>query len=310
MKKFAFVIVLFIILSFLSFKNYALKNSIIGFNQNWAFLPKLDNNLLLNIKSLKPEMIRYPGGTLTHKWNWKTGKKKGLNNSNTHPIEDIKKLVDATNVEMIYVLDIVHSTIDDQLLMLNSIKELGLAIKYIELGNELYSKDENYVQKFPSGKEYAEKAKKWTLQLKEKYPNAKISAVLQCRNSKSKNRRFNEWNLKVINGTEDVIDAYTYHVYIAKNGTFKSRKLEFNKIINTAGTGSKELWITEYGNQNHSSQINYYSALDSLANFIENHPKVTISLNHNIVGNAKNKITSDGNSFTTEGQLFLSRLKK
>jgi hypothetical protein len=281
----------------------------IGFNQNWTFLPVLNNTMLTNIKSLKPDMIRYPGGTITHSWDWTQGIKIG-SSTTPHPIQDIKSMADATNAKFVFVVDIVNRTIEDQILMLTSIQNIGVPINYIELGNELYGQDTEYVTAFPSGTEYASKATLWTIKLKEKFPNAKIAALLQCRNSNSTNTRLNQWNSLVVNGTISMVDAYTYHIYIPVGGNSKSRILEFETIVNTTNTANKELWITEYGNQNDEADVNYLPALDSLANFIESYPKVTLALNHLIVGNNKNKLTSDGIYFTPEGNLFLNRAAK
>lgn len=276
---------------------------IIGFNQNWSFLPALNPLMLSNINMLKPQMIRYPGGTVTYSWDWVQGIKSG--GSVPHPIQDIKKLVTACNSKMIFVVDILTRSLDDQLLMLTSIKNLGIPIEYVELGNELYSNDSNFAAVFPTGTEYATKAVLWTTALKQNFPTVKIAALLAGKNSN--NSRLNQWNSLVVSGTISVVDAYTYHIYIPPGGTFEARKNEFEAIANTTNTSDKELWITEYGSQNLSTTFNYLSSLDSLANYVEAYPKVTIALNHNIVGPADNKLTPDGNNFTDEGRLFITR---
>jgi hypothetical protein len=163
----------------------------IGFNQNWSFLPALNSTMLTNLKKLKPEIVRYPGGTITHSWDWMQGIKIG-SSSTPHPIQEIKTMTDATNAKFVFVLDILNHTLDDQILMLTSIKSLGVSINYIELGNELYSQDTEYITAFPTGSEYASKVNQWVTKIKEKFPAAKVSALLQCRNSNSSNTRLNQ----------------------------------------------------------------------------------------------------------------------
>lgn len=282
----------------------------IGFNQNWSFLPQLTPILLNNIKQLKPEIIRYPGGTITHSWDWETGIKIGSNTIDKHPVTDIKILADAANCKFIFVLDILNKTFDDQKSMLLAIQKLGIPINYIELGNELYGQDASYVAAFPTGKEYGQKAALWANQLKQQFPNAKIAALLQARNATASNQRLNQWNKLTIDETYASIDAYTYHVYIPDGGSYLSRKEEFESVVKNSSTKEKELWITEYGNQNANSSVNYLKSLDSLADYLETFPKVTLVLNHLIVGNEKNKITADGSTFTPEGELYLQRAKK
>ncbi|MEO9022742.1 MAG: hypothetical protein ABI237_05800 [Ginsengibacter sp.] len=283
--------------------------TIIGFNQNWSFLPAMNQKMLSNISMLKPEMIRYPGGTVTHNWDWMTGIKIGGSSSVSHPVSDIKTLVDATHVKVIFDLDILTRTVDDQILMLTTIQNLGIPIEYIELGNELYANDTSYIATFPTGAEYAEKASLWTKKIKEKFPKVKVAALLQSRTSSANNPRLSQWNSLVVSGSISFVDAYTYHVYIPPTGTYTSRINEFETVLRNTPTEDKELWITEYGIQQPDTTPGYYGTLDSLASFIEKYPKVTIALNHNIIGLAMNKLTSDGSDFTQEGQLFLLRAR-
>lgn len=282
---------------------------LIGFNQNWSFLPAFYPGMLSNINLLKPQILRYPGGTVTYDWDWVTGKRPGTNGA-PHLVSDVKALTDATNAKWVFVVNILNRTVADQIDMLNAIKNTGVAVENIELGNELYSNDAEYVAAFPTGTDYANKCVQWIPQLRAAFPSAKISAVLQCRNAESSNQRFSQWNNLVVTGTSSVVDAYTYHIYIPVGGSYASRKAEFEQVVNNTNTGSKPLWVTEYGNQNDLTDPNYYKALDSLANYVESYPKITMALNHLVVGNNKNKLTSDGSTFTTEGQLFLTRASK
>jgi hypothetical protein len=283
---------------------------VIGFNQNWSFFPAFNATMLSNINQLKPQMIRYPGGTVAHDWDWVAGRRSNAPATAAHPVADIQSLATATNVKMIFVLDIVNRSITDQIAMLNAIKNLGVSIDYVELGNELYANDAAYITAFPTGTDYATKANQWIPQIRAAFPNVKIAALLQCRNADASNQRFAEWNNKVVSSTSSTVDAYTYHIYIPVGGSFASRKADYEAVANATNTGSKELWITEYGNQNDITDVNYYKSLDSLANYVEAQPKITIALNHLIVGNNKNKLTSDGLTFTQEGQLFLTRASK
>lgn len=283
---------------------------IVGFNQNWSFMPAFSEVMLKNIAQLKPQMVRYPGGTITHSWDWERGVKIGNNNADVHPLTDIKRVVDATGCRMIIVLDILNRTYDDQLRMLKSIQNLGIPITHIELGNELYAQDEPYVATFPTGKEYGAKAAEWATKLKKDFPNVKVSALLQCRSSEASNQRLAQWNGLVVSTTYTAVDAYTYHIYIPVGGWCKSRSAEFAAVAKQANTKEKELWITEYGNQNDKTSTGYLKSLDSLATFVETYPRVAIALNHLIVGNDKNKLVPDGSTFTPEGQLFLDRALK
>jgi hypothetical protein len=281
-----------------------------GFNQNFSMMPNMNEAMYKNIKLLKPKMLRYPGGTVTHSWNWKDGVIQKRSSTKVHPIAEIKTLVDYTNADFVFVLDIVNRTLEDQIEMLTEIEKLGVKIKFIELGNELYAKEANYTKVFPTGKDYATKVNLWIPKLKQKFPKAKIAALLLGRKVKESNVRMYNWNTEVVENTMKNIDAYTYHIYINEDYTFAKEKDEFTEVVQKANTKNKELWITEYGNKQERSKSTYYTDLTALADFVEHFPSVTIALNHQIVGGTKSKLTEDGKDFIQEGKMFLTRVSK
>ncbi|MCO6497997.1 MAG: hypothetical protein J5I50_10070 [Chitinophagaceae bacterium] len=283
---------------------------LIGFNQNWRFLPSLDNKVLLeNIKELQAQIIRYPGGTITHGWNWRTGKfnKQGKNDY-SHPIEDLKKLVDATGAEVVFDLDVVNSSVSDQIEMLQKARTLGIDIKYLELGNELYSMNHGYEIKFPDGKAYADTVNEWVPKLRRAFPEAKIAALHIGKTSKIS--RQSTWNQQTTKGIID-IDAFTYHIYISKPNTFEERIANFKRAY--YNPDKKPLWITEYGCLTDPDGEYYLSDLRKLADFVENLPGTTMILNHTIIGvnlkHSKLNPSDGGTSFTAEGKMYLDRVK-
>ncbi len=281
-----------------------------GFNQNFSMMPDLTPKMIENIALLKPEILRYPGGTVTHSWNWKEGVIESRKSKSKHLIGEIKKLSTKTNAQFVFVLDILNKTIDDQIEMLTSIQKTGVEIKYIELGNELYAKEKAYEKVFPTGKEYALKVNQWIPALRDKFPDAKIAALLLGRSVKKSNAKMFYWNKYVVESSIKNVDAFTYHFYINENASFEKEKAEFIAVTKMANTGEKELWITEYGNKQEKTDERYFTELNALADFIENYPNVTIALNHQIIGGTKNKLSEDGSKLTEEGNLFLKRVKK
>lgn len=281
-----------------------------GFNQNFSMMPNMTDDLYKNIQKLKPQILRYPGGTVTHSWDWQNGVILSRKSNSVHKIEEIKTLTDYTQAKFVFVLDILNRSLSDQVLMLKEIELLGVSIEYIELGNELYAQEEKYKEVFPTGKHYADKVNEWIPVLKQNFPKAKIAALLLGRIVKESNQRMFQWNRLVVDNTINQIDAFTYHIYINENSTFKKEKSDFLSVMNKAQTKQKEIWITEYGNNQDKSKQSYFVELDSLANFVETCPNVTIALNHQIIGGTKNKLTEDGKGFDDEGLLFLERLNK
>lgn len=290
--------------------NNGTQKVITGFNQNFSMMPNLTSKMVANIVLLKPKMLRYPGGTVTHSWNWKEGVIETRNTNSKHLITDIKELALKTNADFVFVLDILNKTLTDQIEMLTEIEKLGVKIKYIELGNELYAQEDAYEKIFPTGKEYALKVNQWIPELRKKFPNAKIAALLLGRKVKESNTKMFTWNQLVVENTFQNVDAYTYHFYINELETFAVEKTEFIEVTTNAKTRSKELWITEYGNNQNKTKASYYTELSALADFMETYPNVTIALNHQLIGGTKNKLTEDGNGFVEEGNLFLKRTTK
>lgn len=282
---------------------------LIGFNQNFSMMPNLNAQMCERIQQLKPQMLRYPGGTVTHGWNWREGVIETRKSKSTHPISDIKTLTEYTNAGFVFVLDILNKTLSDQIEMLTSIEKLGIEISYIELGNELYAQDENYISVFPSGKDYAQKVLEWLPELRRNFPKAKIAALLLGRKVRESNVRMYNWNNLVVGYTMNKIDAFTYHIYLNENKTFEQESREFVEVAQNAMTEEKELWITEYGSNQDKSQPGYYTELASLADFVEHFPNVTVALNHQIVGGTKSKLTDDGSDFVEEGIMFLKRVQ-
>ncbi len=286
-------------------------NIIIGFNQNWSFLPPLNSPVFIsNIKKLKPEMIRFPGGTIAHHWDWRTGKfDKPREKDFVHPIGDVKQLVDSVPVKIIFDLDIVNGTVDDQIAMLDSVHSLGVPIEYIELGNELYSRIHGYETEFPDGNAYADTVNAWVPKLRNAYPKAKIAALHIGKTSDLPRQK--TWNEQVVKRVKD-IDAFTYHIYISEGQDFEKRKaIFFGAYFNP---DKKPLWITEYGNLNEATKEDYLVELSKLVEFVESLPGVTIALNHAMVsvGVNRSKIERStlGNTFTKEGEMFVERAKK
>lgn len=267
-----------------------------GYNVRWRNLAEFDNsNVLSLVDSLNPEILRYPGGTLAHHWNWETGlsTEAGSVDDVPHLIDEVGRMSDATDSKVIFVLDIVNSSISEQLEMLQA---AAIPIEYIELGNELYADDYEVI--FPDGLAYADTINSWVPVLRQNFPEAKIGSVMIGR--EAGNDRKNLWNTKVLQGIEAEVDAYIYHIYVGETETVDERMSRFYDRF-VEGTG-KELWITEYGakSQNLAQALELATAIDAIAN---------LSLNHCIVAGSGSfsKLTADCNALTEEGSAFVER---
>lgn len=181
-------------------------NLITGFNVKWNKLPVLSTTLSDSIKCLEPAMLRYPGGTITHKWDWQSGMPDdGQDYTAIHKIQDVVNLSYSTGTKMIFVIDI-FSTMNEQLQMLRMFNQkmnikAGTSgqnyIEYVELGNEIYgtkyqlNTDANgYTYK--TGEQYAIAIEPWATAIKNEF-NCKIGVSLVS-TSVGGNDRKRGWN--------------------------------------------------------------------------------------------------------------------
>ncbi len=247
-----------------------------GFNSKWSYIPRPDSpdygTFINHVKSLKPQALRYPGGTITHRWDWQKGIiNKHRKGTETNPIEHLTELVTQTHTEIIFVLDIVHRSLEDQIQMLKASK---IPIKYIELGNEIYSRD--YKKVFPTGKDYADRVNLWTPEIRKHFPDAKLSISLLGRTARGS--RLKQWNRLVTDNVKDT-DAYTYHIYAKNKSTVAERIKEYeqNRILKKG----IEIWVTEYGIKSEKAftpeeQKQYLLQLDQLRQYVEQNSQIAL----------------------------------
>ncbi len=221
-----------------------------GFNAQMMRGPKWQTpGFADKVKGLHPKLIRYPGGTVASYWDWKTGwlmdgieMKPEWKNIPKSPIllEDIKFACDQTGAQPLYVLNMMNSNVNYQIEMLSQAEKIGLKVKYIELDNEIYLGEKFYVNKFPSGKDYAAEANKWISAIKKKFPDVRIAVVGSsvkegaARKEKKFAERTNNWNREVLAEIQGA-DAVTFHVYGGSGLNFLANKAAKEDDEDSAG---------------------------------------------------------------------------
>ena len=290
-----------------------------GFNANnirgvsWT-----DSLLMARIKKLKPQILRYPGGNVANWWNWKTGwfvnhknlpqKFGSIKDANRVKMDlsELQSLVNVTGSDVLFVLNVLTATLEDQINMLHKAEELGIPVKWVELGNELNLINNPGHIAFRTGGNYGEKCSKWILKIKEEFPDVKIAVV---GGNRKDNNHVKTWNRDVLGAIPDV-DALVWHSYLAAKHTVElkkginfellDRKLKgifhaegFKKDI---GNKDTEVWVTEYNLQwtilkdENKKQIqkisqtwqNALAVLFITSEITEVSPRVKMVLNHNL----------------------------
>ncbi len=300
-----------------------------GYNINWSFLPDLNQAIIDAAASLKPDIIRYPGGTVSKTWNWETGTTSKQPNRPAHTLDDLFSLKEATGADVIFVLNTINKTLDNQLEMLTTAQEMGIPIKYIEMGNEHYlgkgdnaddaGNHQDNVKAFPTGKEYAEFVNRWAPAIRDAFPDAKIGITLLGRSNT--NERLKNWNQLIVENINDSsFDAYIYHLYVHPRNIevtqqnvdviIEQRTDDLEAVM--IDDNSKEIWITEYGV--HADTLEDTVILTSaLADYIES--IATISLPQVLYTKSSRTFFSilqppDADSLTDLGLMFYQRKNK
>ncbi|HYV93600.1 MAG TPA: T9SS type A sorting domain-containing protein [Chitinophagales bacterium] len=242
-------------------------------------------NLMAKLPALKPKVLRYPAGGNSNWWDWKRG--WFVNSPNlpsnyailarvSNYLENFKITKDSCHAEAILSLNMVTSTLQDQMAMLRHADSIGLGVKFVELGNEFYiqgTEDDSgpgivYVDSvFHYVKTYADMCNIWIDTIHHYFPNCKV-AVQGCfeKNNRPKRVKWNDSMQLLINHREDV---WTYHTYFGSHWMdstataaekaavtidevedwmyqpFKGYGLLANASVNNLSPG-KEIWITEY----------------------------------------------------------------
>ncbi|MBA2423100.1 MAG: hypothetical protein H0V61_07735, partial [Chitinophagales bacterium] len=189
----------------------------------------VDPDLLSHLPKLKPKTLRYPAGSHANWWNWRVGwyvdspylpEKQQKLKKVPNKLEDFKGLLTATGASAILDLNLLTSDVRDQIAMLKHADSIGIAIKYVELGNEFYLEGEEeedtllLLLKYPTPDSYADTAQIWIDSIHKHFPDVKIG--LQGVFDKNHQERRNLWNDAVILPVERE-DAITMHYYFGSH---------------------------------------------------------------------------------------------
>lgn len=291
------------------------------------------------VRQINPKLLRIPGGTESNYWDWRKGglvknvreamagypinfRNKDLK-YDASKLEDLQGGIKETHTEPIFVLNLATSSLESQLEMLRTARNLGMSVKYIELGNEFYFDVSNYKRVFPSGADYAQTASEWIVAIKQEFPAAKIALVGVAPKPKDSIREQN-WQKSLLNSAMYQADAVTLHLYnghglnsqIDSNSTypfFSSEEVQlilgqpfrsWQKLQNNDQLklipDNKQIWITEYnlfenvfGKKNRDKQQRVMGswthglyALTMSLLFLED-SRIAIACNHVLTGNSR-----------------------
>jgi len=200
------------------------------------------------IKDLKPNVMRFPGGTVANFYHLEGAgygmkdnevqtvpiyqlNQKSRQNMSNNMIDRFIPIVKENNAKVLLVANMYTSTPDEVVAMAKKFRANGIEIVGIELGNELYFKV--YEAKYTDGAAYLTKCKEFVPVIKA-YDKSIPLGVLACPLGGSANReKFRTWNELL--GKEDFYDAYIVHEYTQCKACNQNETADMDFIFNQCG---------------------------------------------------------------------------
>ena len=206
----------------------ALPHDWLGFNGEALTGPPglwADKRFVAAVAALHPEALRIFGGTTANFWDWRRGSFVAAGRNVAVPAELLAArprvsiplsswaaLVRATAATPVFDLNLVTSTLGQQLAMLRAARGLGMAVTRVELGNELYLP--RYRARFADGAAYGRVAARWARAVKHAFPGVRVAAAgfVAERAAVATDARERDWDAGVLR-TARGVDALTFHPY-------------------------------------------------------------------------------------------------
>jgi hypothetical protein len=266
------------------------------------------------LADLSPPAFRVFGGTTANYWEWRAGEfsddpqvpanlARYRARNGPLPFETIAAAVKASGASPVFVLNMVTSTLEEQIEMLRRAEELGLAVNRVELGNELAGNET--ADLYPSGSSYAEVANRWTAALKLQFPEVEVAIAANAPDAeKNVSDRKRTWTPELLAAQRDA-DAAVFHAYYgledgSRCSTVACASVEvltapdtrMRQLAHTLGQlpAGMDAWVTEFNLLERSAPVHGTWAQGlALASFIlllASEPRVTHADVHALVGNA------------------------
>jgi hypothetical protein len=241
-----------------------------GTTAKYAGDPRLDSDL----GALVPGTLRWPGGTGANYFQWRQGTialprthATGACSEPSPPVRPhpgyrftlaaLRAAHDATGAPPIFDLNVMTSTVSSQLAMLRTARRIGLPVSYVELGNELYLCNDDYVHYFPTAAAYGATVARYSRAIRREFPRALVAAVGSASSENSRERTWNSEMLRAARLGGALPDAVTLHEYPDGSRPLTAGELprlfaepyaaiDHLTAVAHALPGRPPVWITEY----------------------------------------------------------------
>ncbi len=199
----------------------------VGVNGNLTSIdhPWTNDSLLDAFKTLRLGHLRYPGGTLGNYWDWDRGwidaavpdslmikwvvSNKLRDSPKRYTLDDLAIVHRASGVTPLFMLNMLSKDLDHALRNLRRAEALGMPVKYIEMGNELYFDIPFPKLRYPTPEDYGRTCQRWIDTLSAAFPEAQFAVV---GSHISYHARQKDWTARVLRHCPGA-DAVTFHQY-------------------------------------------------------------------------------------------------
>lgn len=200
----------------------------IGLNGNVLSLerPWDDPQLLAAFRQTHAGLFRFPAGTIANTWDWDLGWldplvktedlidwvrqiDRGPANRRRYGLDDLARFHRGTGTTVVFVLNLLSKDLEHSLRGLRRARDLGLPVRYIEMGNELFFNLPLESRVFPTPEDYGRTCQSWLTAIKREFPGVKCGLVAGGRAGHPRSDRWTERALAHCPAADAVI-VHTY----------------------------------------------------------------------------------------------------
>ena len=227
------------------------KKALYGLNGLVRFNPVgFDNgDFCKAIDSIHPDFMREPGGTNANYFNWRT---------DVPSLPSIKNLVEKTHCQILWDLNVLTSTVDDQIAMLDAAYKLGIFKDslWFEMGNELNQFNYEGKQRFPNAAAYADSCRHWVGAIKKHFSFVPFIQY-GCVGENKKWKGSETWAKNTLEKNPDCHLIWHYYnpgkfTHNGRADTNAIKKMMHDDFVKSFGdVPPSRVWVTEFSLNDH-----------------------------------------------------------
>lgn len=263
----------------------------INYDYGGASVYLADGNVAGQLAALDPGTLRWPAGTGANYFQWQKGypvnagstgggscaaPKESETDGFQFTLADLAAAYQRSGAVPMFDLNVMTAPLSSQISMLRAArKKYGLPVRYVELGNEFYLCNTDYMRAFPTAKDYGATVNADVRALHKAFPGVRVAAVGAVPSSAARTKGWNAGLLSAARGPGRP-DAVTLHTHPRFDHSLTLAGLPalftepYTSATQVAGAtrqfSGTPAWITEYGLSLHwttgnAPQLTYANAL-------------------------------------------------